>query len=69
MKTMIIVAIPVDGGGYTLQGINPDGDIECPQEGRVHKSRQSAYRDCTAMYNNSTWQGRKVRRGYRIVVD
>ena len=65
MTTMIIKAAKVDGG-YRM--IDEEGNY--PQEGKTHKSAQSLYRDCAAMYPaNSTWQGEKVAGGYQIVID
>jgi hypothetical protein len=65
MITMIIRAERVEGGWRMV-----DSDGNYPQEGKIHQTRQSVYRDCEAMYPaNSTWQGRKIGSGYRIVID
>ena len=65
MKTMLIKAVKTENG-YVLEGVNPDGETEYPQEGRAHTSRRKAYKDCKAMYDNNAWHGRKVNGGYRI---
>lgn len=65
MKTMIIKAERTKDGWRMI-----DSDGNYPQEGKIHTTRQSVYRDCAAMYPaNSTWQGRKVSSGYRIIID
>lgn len=67
-ETAIIKAEKVENG-YTMICITK-GDIEYPTEGRVVSSRMRVYEDASAMYPfNSTWQGRKIHSGYRIVVD
>ena len=70
MKTAIIKAVKIDNQ-YQMQAILPDtNQIELPEEGILHHSAQSVYRDAAAMYPaTSTWQGRKVNNGYRIVID
>jgi hypothetical protein len=61
MKTTMIrvVAVP---GGWTLRADNG----ELPTEGRVVATQEQAYKELDAMYNNTTWCGRKVKGGYRI---
>lgn len=64
-KTMIIRAEKTSEG-YQL--ICEDGDY--PQESRVHKSKQAAYADAVCLWPaNSTWEGKKIHAGYRIVID
>jgi PHP family Zn ribbon phosphoesterase len=63
-KTLIIKAVKKENG-YTLIANNGDQ----PTEGRVVSTREKAYAECDAMYNNATWQGCKVKSGYRIVID
>jgi hypothetical protein len=65
MDTMIIMAERQDNGKYIMTADNG----ELPQEGNEHNSKQSVYKDCKAMYEGATWQGRKVHSGYRIVID
>lgn len=64
MKTIIIKAVKVENG-YVMQAENG----EYPQKKLLHKNRQSVYADCQKLYNNITWQGRKVHSGYMIYVD
>jgi hypothetical protein len=64
MKTLIVRAIKVDGG-YTLEADNGNR----PTEGRVVATKRKAYEECEAMYNNDTWQGKKIASGYRIIID
>jgi len=65
MTTMIIRAERAEDGWRMV-----DSDGNYPQGGKIHQTRQSVYRDCAVMYPlNSTWQGRKISSGYRIVID
>ena len=65
MKNLIIRAIKT---GNSYQMVAGNGDL--PQEGLLHKTVKSVYKDCAAMYPyNSTWQGKKIRGGYQIVID
>ena len=62
---MLIKAVKTEKG-YELIGSNGDK----PQEGLAHKSRNSAYADAKILWpSNSVWNGRKVKSGYRIVID
>jgi hypothetical protein len=43
-------------GGYRMVAIRPDTDVaEYPQEGRVHRTRQSVYTDAAIMYSDPVW--------------
>jgi hypothetical protein len=69
-KTMMIRACKItDEYGYCLGWRMVADNGEYPQERRLHRTRESVYRDCEAMYGNQTWQGKRVHGGYRIVVD
>jgi hypothetical protein len=63
-RFLIIRAIKKDQG-YTLQ----DDLGNYPTEGRLVSSRQKAYMECDAMYNNDMWHGHKVKSGYSIMID
>lgn len=64
-KTMVIKAQKNQNGKWIM--IADNGEL--PQEGREHDSKSSVYADCDAMYNNATWQGKKVKSGYKIVIN
>jgi hypothetical protein len=65
MNRYLIVRAVKKDNGYTLQ----DDMGNYPTEGRVVSNRSKAYIDCDAMYNNDTWQGKKINSGYRIMID
>jgi hypothetical protein len=68
MKTMVIKAEKQDDGTYRLMGINPEGKKEYHE--KEYKTMRQAYIDASCLWpTNSTWQGRKVKSGYRIVID
>jgi len=63
-KNLIIKAVKFENG---FKLIANNGDEPC--EGRLFDTRKKAYEACDFMYNNLTWQGRKVKSGYRIKID
>lgn len=67
--TMIIKAEP-GLEGYVLTAYSKDNEAEPVFDHRPYQTRSQAYADCEIAYPaNSTWQGRKVKGGYRIVTD
>jgi len=65
-QTIVIRADKEEDGYYRL--VESNGDYA--QEAYAHKSRQSAYADAALLWPyNSTWQGHKVKGGYRITID
>lgn len=64
---MIIKAEKQDDGTYRLMGINPSGEKEYQE--KEYKTVRQAYVDAAYLWPaNSTWQGRKIKSGYRIVI-
>jgi len=65
MKITELIKVEKTESGYQL--IDAKGNY--PQEGLTHQSRQSAYRDAALLWPyNSTWEGHKVKGGYRITI-
>lgn len=67
-QTMIIKAEKQDDGTYRLAGINEKGEKETQEI--EYKNKVDAYHDAKLLWPaNSVWQGRKIRSGYKIVID
>jgi hypothetical protein len=65
---MIIKAEKQQNGMYRMVGINEKGEKEIQEI--EYKSKQSAYHDAYLLWpENSVWQGKKIKSGYKINID